>query len=359
MSSSSPQIVIVGAGLIGLSTADSLLSRGARVTLIDARKGPARGTSFANSGMIHPSQVRPWASDRDVSDAAVTALYDLAVRSRRQIGLRMNALGLTDALRRPRGCYQIFDDARSCEMTRQTLVTDGISVNRVETDPLFDRPTLFYPDDRSADAREYGVRLSEDLVARGATLIFDAVQTRLFRDEAGHPQIALGHHVFDTDAIVICAGAQSETVLSSLDISCPVKPVRGWAADFAWTNEALRSAWPSTPVMDAPSRSAFTPFVDRFRLSGTWGQESASPLLKRWFQLAPDNMRQAGRPLAIWSGLRPVSPLGRPFIGRTRFENLFVNTGHGHLGWTLCAGSGELLADILYDKLSAPEFALQ
>ena len=110
--------------------------------------------------------------------------------------------------------------------------------------------------------------------------------------------------------------------------------------------------------MDAESRSAMTVLGQTLRFSGTLGEASAQPLLKRWFHLAPDIMSVLSPAREIWSGLRPISPRGRPYISATPIPNLWVNTGHGHMGWTLCTGSGELMSEMILGEKEDTRFTL-
>lgn len=353
MTAASPHIIIVGAGLIGLSCADSLLSDGATVTLLDARPGPVRGASFANSGMIHPSQSGGWVrsgGEADLSDA----VHDFAMSSRDMLMSRMESLGLDTMRARSRGCYQIHDNMDAAMRAQADYERVGVRANPV-TDPVatFGRPALYFPDDRSADARAYGMALSDAVQAAGATLITNAAEVRLDRIGGERIGVRLGTHRFHADHIVIACGAQSSALLKQLALSLAVEPNRGWAADFS-VPETL--ALPNVPVMDAVSRSAFTPFRNRIRVSGTLGEDTAKPLLARWSEILPISLQSLGPPLQLWSGLRPMSKTGAPIIDRVA-DGLWVNTGHAHMGWTLCAASGRLLADLIAGRRAKTPFA--
>ena len=352
---SSPHIVILGAGLIGLSTADSLLRWGARVTVVEREGAVMRGASFANSGMIHPSQACNWAGP--ANDLAVdAAVQDLALRSMTLLQERMTGLGLTDMRSRAPGCFQIFDHDADVDLAFARLQARGISVERsAKTAQTFDRSALFFANDRSGDARLYGEALAQSVVMRGGEIQIAAQAPKIEMNEDGRATLVAGQDRWTPDALVVACGAQSADALRAVDIDLPVSPVRGWAADFTLPQDV---SVPDVPVMDAPSRSALTRFSDRLRLSGTWGEDSIAPLLDRWRHIAPHLMAKLDAPIQVWSGLRPVSAAGRPFIGRTPVSNLWVNTGHGHMGWTLCAGSGALLADMICDGRTDPRFAL-
>lgn len=356
----SPHILILGAGLMGLSSADAMLRRGARVTVVEQAADVMRGASFANSGMIHPSQACNWAgpANDQAVDAAVQAL---AMQSVGLLQDRMTALGLTQMIDRAPGCFQIFENAADVELAAARLETRGITAEyRVASAQTFHRPALFFAGDRSGDARLYGEALARWIVSRGGVIHTAAKTPRIRINQAGQVTLRAGDTQWTPDAVVVACGAQSADLLRPVGVDLPVIPVRGWAADFVLPDGITVPAAPipEVPIMDAPSRSALTPFSDRVRLSGTWGEASVDPLLARWRDIAPDLMVAMGDPLSVWSGLRPVSALGRPFIGPTSVPGLWVNAGHGHMGWTLCAGSGALLAEMVCDGRHDARFAL-
>jgi D-amino-acid dehydrogenase len=103
--------------------------------------------------------------------------------------------------------------------------------------------------------------------------------------------------------------------------------------------------------MDADSHSAMTVFEDEVRLSGSVGLEKPDGLLEIWRKIAPAMMDQLGEPYAAWTGMRPVSATGCPIMGATEAKGLFVNAGHAHMGWTQCAGAGEVVAEAVFSRL--------
>jgi len=348
-------ILIIGAGLIGLSTADALIARGCNVTLIDARSGPARGTSYANSGMIHPSQARPWLYEAEhrPQDPVFNAVHDLALRSKILLQDKLLALGLFKDNPVP-GCYKIYPDMPAARLAQKNYTDDGVMSRAVlDVDATLGHSALYFEGDMWGNARAYAVGLEADLQLRGALFIYDAPNLRLRRGDKGVTAQMKGH-IFHADHVVVAAGPQSPDVLAQIGLSLPMTSVRGFAVDFDKPDMAL----PFAPLMDSQTHSTMTVFDTHLRLSGTVNEESARPLLQRWCELAPDIMRALKPATEIWSGLRPMSKAGRPYIGPTSVDKLWVNTGHGHMGWTLCAGSGDLIARMITEGITDKRFAV-
>ena len=352
-------ILIIGAGLIGLCTADALAARGVRVRVIDARPGPCEGTSFSNSGMIHPSQAMSWDPETLQSPSLTRARTDaarvtarLSERSKALLVEKIKSLGLPS---RPAGCLQLHTDINAVRKAQAEYNEIGIQTN-VVMDPVdtFGMTACQFPDDTSGDARAFGCALAADLKARGVSFIYGAEDLDI-RQSEGQFFVRTSQGGFRADHLVIAAGAQSVGCLARLGVRLRLNAVAGAAADFALPEDC--EDFPKFPVMDTLSRSAMTVFSDRVRISGGWGLDNPEPLLERWRDIAPGLMLRLGQPRSTWSGLRPVSPVGRPYISGTSIPKLWVNTGHGHMGWTLCAGSGELLADMIVDGADDSRFA--
>jgi len=323
--------------------------------LIDARSGPALGTSYSNSGMIHPSQARPWLCEVEeaIQNEAFKAVHDLAQRSKSLLKDRLLTLGLFKDNPVP-GCYKLYPDMASARIAQKRYIDDGITSRAVlDVEATLGHSALYFESDMWGNARDYAVALERDLKSRGAVFIYDAPNLRIRKGEKGVTAQLKGH-VFQADHVVVAAGPQSGDVLAQLGLNLPVKAVRGFAVNFERPDMNL----PFAPLMDAKTHSAMTVFDNHLRLSGTVNEDSARPLLQRWCELAPDIMRVLKPAKEIWSGLRPISKMGRPFIGRTSIPGLWVNAGHGHMGWTLCAGSGELMAKMIMDGETDERFAM-
>ena len=348
-------ILIIGAGLIGLSTADALMERGCNVTVVDARSGPARGTSYANSGMIHPSQSRPWLFDSGdvLEQAAFKIVHDLALQSKTLLQDKLLALGLFKDHPVP-GCYKIYADMASARLAQKRYIDDGVMSRAVlDVDATLGHSALYFEGDMWGNARAYALALEDDLRSRGAVFIYDAPNLRIRGGDQGVTAQLKGH-IFHADHVVVAAGPQSSDVLAQLGLTLPIQTVRGFSVNFDKPDMPL----PFAPLMDAKTHSAMTVYEDHLRLSGSVNEDSARPLLQRWCELAPDIMRALKPAKEIWSGLRPMSKVGRPYICPTSVDGLWVNSGHGHMGWTLCAASGDIMARMIMNGETDERFAM-
>lgn len=333
-----PHIVIIGAGLIGLSSADHLMDRGARITLLERRSGPGEGAGFCNSGMIHPSQAVPWFGPKNTDTSHY--ILELALRSRTLLLARLKALGQS-CVSRPSGTVQLFDTARALQDAQRHYDTLGIFWNDVTGQPeAFGRSALRFPDDNSGNAYLYSRALAVDLVRRGVHIHYNV-------DEE-----ALRETTKTADHILIAAGAQSVSVAELFGITLPITPAAGHALNFKRSDMIL----PDAPIMHHKSHSALTVFDDHVRLSGTIGTDSPKVLIEIWKDIAPSLIKKLGNPIFEWSGNRPVCGLGRPIIAHSGHENIWINTGHAHMGWTLCAGSGELISQLILEDSTDDRF---
>lgn len=351
-------ILIIGAGLIGLCTADALSARGAQVAVIDGRPGPCEGTSFSNSGMIHPSQAMSWEPSLSSSpEAAKARLFSaratarLGERSKEALLQKMADMNIPP---REPGCRQVFSDMDAARDAQTRYAEIGVEAHVLDpSEETFGLAACHFPNDTSADARVFGCALAEDLQKRGVSCVYGAEEQAIRRGEDGF-SVRTEKGIFQANHLVVAAGVRSSECLAHLGLTLDIKSVAGAAADFDLPYDD--GLLPACPIMDAQSRSALTIFADRVRISGGWGVDAVEPLLARWTDIAPNIMRKLGVPRMHWSGLRPVSQEGRPYISGTSIPKLWVNTGHGHMGWTLCTGSGELMAQMILDGKTDRQF---
>jgi len=209
----------------------------------------------------------------------------------------------------------------STRLAQKHYFENGVMSRAVmDVEATLGHSALYFEGDMWGNARDYALALEADIKSRGAVFIYDAPDLRIRRGDQGVTAQMKGH-IFHADHVIVAAGPQSPDVLAQLGLHLPMKQVRGFAVNF-----------------ERP--------------------DSARPLLQRWCELAPDIMRNLKPATEIWSGLRPMSKAGRPYIGPTSVKGLWVNTGHGHMGWTLSAGSGELISKMILDGAKDDRFAL-
>lgn len=330
------KIAIIGGGLVGLSTADSLIQQGAKVTIYEKDGHVGHGAGRYNSGMIHPSQAMPWFTE-DVDIFLARKQVKIAEHSRDLLMKRRRMLGCDD-IDRASGTLQLFDSPKTGQDTKEFYGQLGVACTRYEGKWSFARYALRFPDDRSGNAHHYCLKLADDLKKRGCNFMTGKPASIVKPDDALY--VRAGNQSFVFDRIIIAAGAASKALAKPLGVDIPVEPVQGHALIFARPDCEL----PDIPIMHWESRSALTVFEDHVRLSGTVGEEKPQVLFEIWAKIAPKLVKSLGAPLTEWSADRPMSKRGKPIIGFTSIPHLWVNTGHGHMGWSLCSWSGEMIA---------------
>lgn len=333
-----PHIAIIGGGLIGLSTADSLIARDVRVTVFEKGAETGHGAGRYNSGMIHPSQVKPWLYDADLE--MIRDLLRWANISRDLLMQRREMLECED-LGRSSGTLQIFDNPDAKQKALNFYTESGVPCREYSGDWTFGCYGLEFPEDQSGNAHHYCLKLRKDLERRGCE--FRTNSPAAVEQQGGIISVKTPKSVKAFDHVIVAAGAASADVLKPLGYDLPVSPLRGHALVFDRPDTSL----PECPVMHAASHSALTVFDDHVRLSGTVNKEQPKSLLNIWTDISPALVKALGDPVVEWSADRPWSEIGRPVIGSTNVPNLWVNSGHGHMGWSLCAWSGEHLAEMI------------
>jgi D-amino-acid dehydrogenase len=404
------RVLVIGSGLLGVSTAWFLAREGCEVTVLDRLGGAAQGTSFANAGMLTPSMADPWNSPGIAwrllkwlgrEDApfllrprALPAMLGWGLsflrhssparqRASMDANLRLAAFSLA-TLRELRASLNIAYDERdlgTLKVFRDRAAFDtavardavlaglGLELRALSPDeavalepalaPARERlaGAIHCPADGSGDARAFTLALADHARAAGVRFLFDRAVTR-FEHAGGRINAAIaGGERHAAHQFVVAAGSWSAPLLAPLGLSLPVRPVKGYSITLptgGW------SGVPRLPVVDEALHAAATPLGARLRVAGTAEiagyDETVRParidnLFKLLLELFPDFPQPLDRANAQpWAGLRPMSPDGVPRIGALGYDNLFVNTGHGHLGWTLAAGSGALLADLMLGK---------
>jgi len=413
------RVIVLGAGVVGVCTAWFLRERGCEVTVVDRQAGAARETSFANGGQISVCYAEPWANPaaplkilkwmaqgdapllfrprldwqqwdwclrflRECTDARLRAnvrdIVALASYSRGVLrGLRTE-LGI-DYDHLERGILRFFTDravmdgvapgaALMREFGVERRVVDAAEAVRIEPALAPIAHSIVGADytaaDESGDIHRFTTALAERAAARGVDFVFDHEITRLVvRDGKIGAVELLGrdgrHSTLDGDAFVVALASHAPALLRPLGVSAPIYPAKGYSATFPVIDAAKA---PTVSLIDDARKLVFSRFGDRLRAAGTAELGSALPhalddvrceaLRRRTIELFPGACDWS-QP-AFWTGLRPATPSNVPLIGRSRIANLWLNCGHGTLGWTMGAGSGALLADLLTGRAPAIEF---
>ena len=400
--------MIFGAGVVGVSSAWYLSKAGHQVTVVDRQPGAGLETSFANGGQISVSHAEPWSNPHAPlralammgrEDAPLlfrlrwdTALFDWSWRFLREctpgrtrdnmrdiIALALYSRDQLKALRAEtaieydhleRGILHVYTDEKEfagaieaakvmCEFgcERKTISADEC----VAIEPALKnaRPLLVGGDytaaDESGDAQAFTRKLAALCAARGVDFRYNTSVDKLLGAggcvSGALLKTAAGSETASADAYVVALGSYSPRLLRPLGIHLPVYPAKGYSATVPLSPSSVA---PSVAMTDDGHKLVFSRLGQRLRIAGTaefngynteLNDVRCAALWQRTQQLFPE-LRPAGEP-EFWTGLRPSTPSNVPYIGRSRLANLYLNTGHGTLGWTMACGSGTALADIV------------
>lgn len=412
------KIAVFGSGIIGVSSAWWLARDGHEVEVIERRSGPALETSKANGGQISVCYAEPWANPhtlrkvlrwlgrRDAPmmftprlslrqwlwcacylyecmprrfEPNMRALVRLAQYSRATLQGMRAELGI-EYSHLERGILAFYRDPRELEHARRSaaLMRDlGVARRDVDADEVLRiEPALaglrgkivggdYTAEDESGDVHAFTCALAERARQAGVVFRYDTQLSRLVATE-GRISVAEvvepdgWYRPLHADAYVVALGSFSPDIVNPLGIRCPVYPAKGYSATFRVTDPA---AAPEVSLIDQGEKIVFSRLGDHLRMAGTaeiggysraLNTRRCNNLVQRAREMFPsaldfDNVR-------FWSGLRPVTPSSVPLIGRTALRNLYLNTGHGSLGWTMGAGSGRVLADLVSNRKPEVDF---
>jgi D-amino-acid dehydrogenase len=397
-------VLVLGSGVIGVSTAHYLAQAGHDVTVVDRQAEPALETSFANAGEISPGYSAPWAAPGlpfkavkwlfmrhrplviwPILDPAMwiwglrllrnctEARYD--VNKNRMLRLAEYSRACLGALRadtgirydeRMQGTLQLFrTDAQVEGAGADIAILEHFGVRYelldragcVRAEPALARVQLKIagglrlPGDETGDCFKFTQGLAR-IAAHAGVTFRQGVHIRAVH-AAGEriTGVATDAGELTADAYVVALGSYSPLLLRSLGIAVPVYPVKGYSLTVPITDAAKA---PESTVMDETYKVAVTRLGDRIRVGGTAELKGYNLALREARRDTLDHvvadLFPGGGDVAratFWTGLRPMTPDGPPVIGPTRYSNLYLNTGHGTLGWTMAAGSGRVLADLI------------
>jgi len=406
------RIVVLGAGLIGVTSAWFLAADGHEVSVIERQPGPADETSFANGGQISTSHAEPWANPgtplkvlkwlgredspllwrlradlaqwawglaflRECTPARtranIRAILALALDSRARLKLLRRELGLQyDCLER--GILHYYTDAQEfahaipqaelmCRYGCERVVKSAAECLVIE--PALAAAELpivggtYTAEDESGDARQFTHALAEHCAERGVRFRFG--QSVAAIEAAGGRfaavQLTDGSRLA-ADACVVALGSYAPLLLRPLGMRLPIYPAKGYSITIPL---AAGAPAPSVSLTDDGAKLVFSRLGQRLRVAGTaefTGLDThiaaarLAPLVRRVRQIFPRlDWREAD--MNPWTGLRPATPSNVPLIGPTPVAGLYVNGGHGTLGWTLAVGSGQFLADRVAGRATA------
>jgi D-amino-acid dehydrogenase len=412
--------LVLGAGIIGISTAWHLAERGHDVTVVDRQPGAALETSFANAAQISVSYCEPWANKHapakllkwmfrndapllfrpqldwqqwrwglhflaQCNDAAfernVAQLVSLGNYSHAALKDVVRGTGI-EYQRLERGIAHYYTDTASFDSAAEAAALMrkyGVDRKVVSKEELFAIEPAFRSfahrivggtytaSDESGDARVFTQALAARCAARGVKFLFEHDVVRL--EQAGGAIAAA--HVRDrtigetrrlvADETVVAMGSFTAPLLRSVGVNLPIYPGKGYSATFRIKQPALA---PFVSSIDDELKIAMSRLGDELRVAGTievggYGLELDTDLARARCRMLAERIEavlpgvcdtrteeEGGAP-HFWTGLRPATPTNVPYIGRTRVGKLWVNAGHGTLGWTHGAGSGKAMAELI------------
>lgn len=412
------KVIVLGAGVVGVTSAWMLCEAGHEVTVLERNCGAACETSFANGGQISVSHAEPWANpgaplkllkwlgredapllfrlraDRaqwrwglqflveclpQRSRANTRALVNLGTYSRDHLQALRAATGLHYD-QRTRGILHYYTSAREFEAALEPArlmrelgcerrVIDPREVVRIEPALAAIQSQLagatYTAADESGDAHQFTVRLAALAAARGVAFQYGTRVTAL-RAEAGRVSAvevvdASGaYRRLTADAFVVALATGSRDLVKPLGIDLNIYPAKGYSATLP-VIDSVRA--PTVSLTDDEHKLVFSRLGDRLRVAGTaelngynlaLNPTRCDAILRRTLAVFPGAVDATQ--VQYWTGLRPATPSNLPYVGRSRYPNLYLNTGHGTLGWTLACGSAHAIADLVAGRRPEVKF---
>ncbi len=397
------RVIVLGSGVIGVASAYYLAQQGATVTVLDRQAGPAEETSFGNAGQISPGYSTPWAAPgipfkavkwmfQHHAPLAINmdgSMWQLQWMAQMLKNCNPNSYAINkermtrvaeysrDCLRelrkdtgisyenRSKGTLQVFRNEaqldavqrdiqvlKECGVEYQLLLKDDLA--KVEPALEFAKDKLVgglhLPNDETGDCYMFTNALANIAKEMGVDFKFNQNVEKLVVEGNEIKGVVVNGEVLTADRYVLAFGSYSRDFLKPLNLDLPVYPVKGYSLTIPIVDAAFA---PQSTVLDETYKIAITRFDQRIRVGGMaelsgfnhgLNQDRRATLEMVTQDLFPGgDMQQA----SFWTGLRPMTPDSTPIIGATRFSNLFLNTGHGTLGWTMACGSGKLISDLV------------
>jgi len=402
------RVVVLGSGVVGVTSAYYLAKAGFEVTVVDRQPGPALETSYANAGQVSPGYSAPWAAPGIPLKAAKWLFQRHAPLSIRPDGSfwQLEWMGMMlrnctaeryavnkgrmvrlaehsrDCLRdlreetgieyeqRSRGTLQLFRSQKQldgvgkdiavleeCGVPYELLDREGCAGAEPALGLVSEKIVggLRLPGDETGNCLMFTSALEEKARALGVEFRYNFPVARLLRNNRCITGVEspLGERI-EGDQFVVALGSYSRDLVKALKIDIPVYPVKGYSLTVPITNG---DAAPVSTLMDETYKVAITRLADSIRLGGmaelAGFDLDLNPRRRETLEMVVGDLFPQGgnvQDATLWTGLRPMTPDGTPIIGGTDYDNLWLNTGHGTLGWTMSCGSAQVLSDLLADR---------
>ncbi|NSY19416.1 D-amino acid dehydrogenase [Neorhizobium sp. AL 9.2.2] len=400
------KVIVLGAGVIGTTTAYQLAKAGHEVVVVDRQTGPALETSFANAGEVSFGYCSPWAAPgiprkalkwifmehaplilRPKLDRAMLSwMFKMLSNctSERYAINKSRMLRLSDYSRicladvrdetgidydaRMQGTLQLFRTQQQLDASAKdvkALAADGIPYEvldpegciRVEPALAHVREKivggLLTPKDETGDCFKFTNLLAAKAEALGVRFAYGTTIKRLDVEGGKVRGVVTDRETLRGDAVVVALGSYSPLIVKDHGIDLPVYPVKGYSLTIP-IKDASRA--PESTIMDETYKIAITRLGDRIRVGGMaeisgYTNDLGAPR-RRTLEHSVTDLFPGGdiTKASFWSGLRPMTPDGTPVIGATKISGLYLNTGHGTLGWTMSCGSARVISDLVSGK---------
>ena len=401
------RVLVLGAGVVGVTTAYYLAQQGYDVVVVDRQPSVANETSFANAGQISPGYASPWAAPgiplkalqwmmREHSPFSLRLTTDpfqyqwmlqmlrnctaarYAVNKERMVRMAEYSRDCLDALRadtgieyegRQLGTTQLFRTQQQFDAAANDIAVlerSGVPYQLLESRDIASvepalaavsdtlTGALHLPNDQTGDCNLFTRNLAQMARALGVEFRFARTVQRINSSGDQITGVLIDGLIETADYYVMAMGSYSRAMLAPLGINLPVYPLKGYSLTVPIVDAAMA---PQSTIIDETYKVAITRFDQRIRVGGmaqvSGFDLSLNPQRRETLEYVTGMLYPQGGDLTraeFWTGLRPATPDGTPIVGPSAYRNLFLNTGHGTLGWTMSCGSASYLADIISKK---------
>ena len=399
--------LIIGGGLSGITAAHRLTELGYKVLLIEARDQVGEGTSYGNGAMLHPSLTDPW-NTPGIAKVLAKSLFDSksamklrlkalpslagwgiqflkkanpkqhADSTQRLLELATFSISLSEKYRskfqgqydsaccgslklfRSKGDFQTaildgemlkpFGLSHECFNTEQTINKEPC-LNSIRSEIA---GSIFYAGDEVGDSHKFCHCLAQDMQQNGATIMTHCKASKLIIEDKQVKGVCTSQGDLLADNVLLATGSDPDGIAKKSGINLPIRPAKGYSITYDISELTQR---PGLPVIDHSLHAAVVPVGDRLRAVGTAEFTGHDPIirasrinnLKSLLQRVYPEITQriSHQKGERWAGFRPMTTNGLPIISSCPIKNLWINMGHGHLGWTLAMGSAHLLCDLI------------